>query len=229
MKHDLTLLYVEDEQAIRENFTEIFKKYFTNILLADNGKDALKHYYNNTIDIAILDIAIPKINGLNVAKEIRDSNKKIEIIILSAYSDADKLINAINSRIFAFLVKPIERKELYTTLDNVIKKSYRNNMLSLSKKYHFDTKTEGLFFNDEKIKLSKNETKLLNYLCQNIYSYHSACEIAEAIFGVDSTSDDLCNNVVQLISRFKKKMLKLYDKKHFFIDNIYGLGYKIIN
>ena len=229
MTNDLTLLYVEDDEIIRENFTHIFKKYFQTVIVTDNGYDALKLYINNTIDVAILDISIPGLNGLHVAQEIRASDKKIEIIMLTGYSEKEKLIDAINTQIFAYLIKPVKREELNRTMISVIQKIQQNKMMPLSSDYNFDTEEKLLFYKGETIKLSKNEKKLISFLSENTTSYHSACSISNAIFETKIASNDLCNNIVQLISRFKKKMIALYGEENFFIDNIYGLGYKITN
>jgi len=71
MKNEATLLYAEDEDIIRESFTEIFSKYFKNVITSDNGTDALKLYQDNNVDIAILDITMPGIDGLSLATKIR--------------------------------------------------------------------------------------------------------------------------------------------------------------
>ena len=227
MTNDLTLLYVEDEQVVRENFTEIFSLYFKNILTADNGKTALEIYEKNHIDVAILDISIPKVNGLDVAAKIREKDRDIQIIILTAYSEKEKLLQAINLQLFSYLVKPVKQIELNRTLNQVIDKLQKTAVIDLKNGYSWDSVTELLLFNNEEVKLSKNEKKILQFLCLNMNSHHSACTIAEKLFKEINTADSTCNNVVQLLSRFKKKMLSKYHNEYFFIDNIYGLGYKI--
>lgn len=228
MKNNLTLLYVEDDIVIRENFAEIFSKYFSNIILADNGSDALRLYTQNDIDVAILDISIPGINGLNVASEIRNTNKDIEIIMLTSYSEKEKLIQALNTQVFSYLIKPVKQKELHETLTKLTDKLYLNSIIEFAFDYSFDSQTAVLFYHKEAIKLSKNEKKLIYFLYENKHLHHSACDISRAIFEENTDIQEPCNNIVQLISRLKKKMLKSYNKKNFFIDNIYGLGYKLI-
>jgi len=227
MRNDLTLLYVEDDDIVRENFKEIFSRYFKSVITTDNGKDALRLYKEHNIDLAILDISIPEINGLNVAAKIRQTDRKTEIIMLSAYSDKPKLLQAVNLQLFSYLIKPVQHKELDDTLNRVIKKLSLNLTTDLKNGYRFDINLGILTYNDINIKISKNEKKLLNFLCSNINSHHTACDIYYELFGTLDEDDSGCNNIVQLISRFKKKMLELHHKEYFFIDNIYGLGYKI--
>ena len=227
MPTSLTLLYLEDNQEIRKNFIEIFKKYFSNILVAENEYEALKLYKSNTIDLAILDISIPEMNALHLAKEIRNIDKKIEIIMLTDYSEKDNLIDAINTQIFAYLIKPLKQKDLDTNLKNVIAKIENKEFIRLSKDYTYNLKSQSLLCKTQKVKISKNEKKLLSYLFENKSSYKSACDISRNIFENTDSKDNLCNNVVQLISRFKKKISDVSGDYPFFIDTIYGLGYKI--
>ncbi|WP_455756246.1 response regulator transcription factor [Sulfurimonas sp.] len=229
MRSDFTLLYVEDDDIVRENFKEIFGKYFKNVITADNGKDALKLYKEHNIDLAILDISIPEINGLNVATKIRETDRNTKIIMISAYSDKSKLLQAINLHLFSYLIKPVQRKELDETLNRVIKKLSSKFAMDLKNGYKFDVDSSLLTFNDKHVKISKNEQKLLSFLCSKNDSHHSACDIYYELFGAQNEDDSNANNIVQLISRFKKKMLNLHDNEYFFIDNVYGLGYKISN
>ena len=227
MNNTLTVLYVEDNQTVKENFEIIFSHYFKNVITADNGRDALKLYEENDIDIAILDISIPEIDGLSVAKTIRQKDKEIEIIMITGHSEKEKLLRAINLHLFAYLLKPVKRENLDDILNRVIKKLSQNSTRDLGNGYEFDTREKILFFHDQQVKISKHEKKLLHYLCEEHKQHHLACEISSYLFGQEKEDDSVCNNVIQLISRFKKKMLKSYHKEYFFIDNIYGLGYKI--
>ena len=226
MKNDLTLLYVEDDTTVRENFTEIFKSYFSHVLTADNGKSALELYETNNIDVAILDISIPEINGLNVASQIRKLDKKIELIMLSAYSDREKLLQAVNLQLFTYLVKPVAHKELDAILCEVIDKLSVDKPVKLLGGYTWQAKQEQLSFKDKYIKVTKNEIKIITTLCDNLNTYLKPCEINELVF--NKLGEDDCNNIVQLISRLKKKFIKLGYSKDFFIQSNYGLGYKIV-
>jgi len=225
MISDYRLLYVEDNEIVRDNFVEIFSRYFKNITTADNGKKALELYEKNKFDIAILDISIPEINGLNVAAKIREKDEKIKIIMLSAYSDQEKLLKAVNLQLFSYLIKPVKYQELDRTLKKVITKLSDSSIINLNYGYSWDKNKKSLNYNSSEVKTSKNERALVELLLSYPDRHFSACEISNEILNHNDDGD--CNNITQLISRFKKKMLNLCDKEHFFIDNIYGLGYKI--
>ncbi len=227
MKSDFRLLYVEDNEMVRDNFVEIFSRYFSSITTACDGKTALELYEKDRFDLAILDISIPKINGLNVAENIRDVDSTIEIIMLTAYSDKERLLQAVNLQLFSYLIKPVKQNELDTTMKKVISKLYEASKTRLRHGYNWNNDSDILSYKEDEIKISKNEKKLIKFLYTNSSKYYSACEIANELFHTNNKNDIKCNNIVQLISRFKKKMLDLYHNEYFFIDNVYGLGYKI--
>jgi len=228
MKNDFTLLYVEDDEIVRENYSEVFRTYFENVISTNNGNEALKLYKNNPVDVAILDISIHGMNGLNVAAKIREMSSETIILMITAYSDNDKLLKAINLDLFGYLVKPIVHKELDDTLQKILAKIPKEATLQLPNKFLWQKNSKTLSYNNETVKLTKNEKRIIEILLSNKNKYLSACEIQEELFEYTNTEDSSCNNVVQLISRLKKKVLKLYKHEDYFIENCYGAGYKII-
>ncbi len=228
MRNDLTLLYVEDDQVVRENFTEILETYFDRVLTTDNGNEALELYEKNSVDVAILDISIPGMNGLNVAAKIRESDDETILLIISAHSDKDKLLKAVNLGLFGYLVKPVTHKQLDQSMQNIIKSIPKTSLLDLSKNYFWNARDTLLFYKNEDIKLTKNETKIIQTLLQNKNKYLTACDIQESLFSQRDSLDTACNNIVQLISRLRKKIFKRFNTEEYFIENCYGTGYKII-
>lgn len=229
MKSEFKLLYVEDEKIVRESFVEIFKLYFSHVEVAENGKKALELYKKGKYDVAILDVVMPQINGLNVASTIRETDKNLEIIMLTAFADTDKLLKAINLNLFSYLIKPLKKDELDDTLKRLIAKLSKKTKVKFNDFYSWDTAKKQLYYLYDEVKLSRKEYSLVEFLMKNSDKHYNSCEIKDAIMNADSDGDTLCNNITQLISRFKKKMLKSYNKEHFFIDNVYGMGYKIIS
>jgi len=228
MTKGITLLYVEDDDIVRENYNEIFKTYFENVITTGNGNEALKLYKNHPIDVAILDISIHGMNGLNLATKIREISSETIILMITAYSDNDKLLKAINLDLFGYLVKPIIHQELDETLKRIIAKVPKDTILELPNKFSWQKNSKTLSYNNETIKLTKNESKIIEILLSNKNKYLTACEIQDELFEQTNINDTTCNNIVQLISRLKKKILHLYKQEEYFIENCYGAGYKII-
>ena len=225
MRNNLSVLYVEDNIILRENFTEILEGYFSHVIVATDGKSAIESYKKYKPDIAILDISIPYINGLQVAQIIRENDKNIDIIMLTAHSDQDILLQAVNLQLFAYLVKPISKKELDEVMGNISQKYKKDTLLSLADNFTWDKNKEELLYNNKYIKLTNNERLIVKYLCNNKNQYLKACDIAYYILEEDNNKDG--NNIVQLISRLKTKIYKKIETDDFFIENSYGAGYKI--
>ena len=228
MKKDLTLLYVEDDPIIRKNYTKIFQMYFANVLTSDNGIDALKIYSDNKIDVGIFDISIPGMNGLNLTSKIRENDENIEIIIISAYSDKEKLLKAVSLRLFTYLVKPVVLGDLKSTIQKLLSKKSKNNNIKFQHNYVWNTQEKALLYKKNTVKITRHEMEIIDILYTNRNRYLSACQIQEILDDETIVESNSCKNMVKLLSRFKKKLNTLFDNDDFFIENCYGLGYKIL-
>jgi response regulator RpfG family c-di-GMP phosphodiesterase len=132
----IAILYVEDDDIVRDQTTKILKKLFKKVYIGIDGKNGLELYIKhiNNIDIVITDINMPKINGLDMISEINNLNKSIPTIVTTAHSDAKNLLKAIDINIDKYITKPIQIKELTLTIvDLVLKYKRSNNIENLAK------------------------------------------------------------------------------------------------
>jgi len=127
----LTILYVEDDERIRESFTAIFNKLFKSVTIAFDGEDGLEKYKNlnkkNKFDIILSDINMPKLNGMDMLKEIRSFDQDIPFIFTTAHADSTYLLEAINLGVTHYLIKPINIKEMMVQVQDICGK---NNALT---------------------------------------------------------------------------------------------------
>lgn len=123
----LTLLYVEDNDAARQGSTLIFEELFGRVIEAVDGHDGLEKFELNHIDIVITDINMPKINGLEMSDRIRLINPNIPILVLSAYNESTYFLESIRQGIEGYLLKPIDMKQFFDVLSKVIEKIYLKN------------------------------------------------------------------------------------------------------
>jgi len=227
IKNDFTLLYVEDDNSIRENYSEIFREFFGNVINTDNGDDALLLYENNKVDVAILDININGLDGISVAEKLRKNDKELLILMMTAYSDKDKLLRAINLQLHGYLIKPLKTKELFTTLETIVKLLNKEILIALNGGFLWNESKQTLLYQNEVLKLTKHETMAIETLLEYKNLYLTACEIQEKIFTEKELGENSCNNIVQLLSRLKKKIETLNLSSQYFIENCYGVGYRI--
>lgn len=93
--NNLSILYVEDDPMVRENFVEILGHYFSHIFSAEDGLSAYDLYLQHRPDILLLDISLPKMSGLDLAEKIREDDDKVAIVMMTAYADQEKLMRAV--------------------------------------------------------------------------------------------------------------------------------------
>lgn len=130
MADGICVLYVEDNDILREKMTKILKMFFTDIDTAINGINGLEMYMKKKYDLIISDIVMPELNGIELVKSIKNVSKSQRIIFLSAYTEIKYLIEAIELGVDGFVFKPIEYEKLYIILLKVLKqiKQTRENL-----------------------------------------------------------------------------------------------------
>ena len=109
---DKKVLCVEDEEIILNNIVESLELFFGKVVGVKDGLEALDEALGNIYDVLMLDISIPHIDGLEVVKKIRQVNKKIPIIILSAHTEQEYLWRAVELKITRYLTKPTTKTVL---------------------------------------------------------------------------------------------------------------------
>jgi len=226
---NLSILYVEDDPIVRENFTEILHHYFSTVYTAEDGEKAYRIYNEKNPDAVLLDISLPKMSGLDLAEKIRQNNQNIEIIMMTAFSEQDKLFRAVNLQLHAYLVKPVNIAAFDSCMKSLFFKYKKNEKtVILSESFVWDKDTESLFYKHTVVALTKNERLILILLIKHLKQFFKPCDIYQEIFTLEQENDPMCNNIVQIISRFKNKINKQFPEEKFFISNTYGSGYKIV-
>ena len=114
---ELTLLYVEDEADVRELFLTLIKRHFREVYAATNGIEGLELFQKHHIDIIISDIRMPKMDGLEMVKKIKEINPEVFVIFITAFSDSSYLKEALELGVEGYIVKPIDKNRLYQKLN----------------------------------------------------------------------------------------------------------------
>jgi PAS domain S-box-containing protein len=127
----LTLLYVEDDDVIRNELSQLLANFFSKVLVAKDGKEGFRTYLENQdhIDIILTDVNMPVLNGIDMIKRIRDIDSKIAIIFATAYSDSEFLAEAIKLRVQEYIVKPIDIRNLISLLNDIASTLYQEFLL----------------------------------------------------------------------------------------------------
>lgn len=112
-----SLLLAEDEENLRESFTKVLLLYVGKVYTAADGEEAFLVYKEKHPDILITDVKMPKLNGVELIKRIRKENQEIPIIVTSAYTDKDFLLESIKLSLIEYTVKPIRQSNLIRLLE----------------------------------------------------------------------------------------------------------------
>ncbi len=133
----ISLLYVEDDDIIRNQTYTLFEKIFKKVYIAEDGESGLKIYSEEkeNIDIIVTDINMPKVNGLDMIKNINlIESTPIPKIVTTAHTDSENLLTAMSHDVDKYITKPIQVKELTVNIVNLVLKYRRSNKLeSLAK------------------------------------------------------------------------------------------------
>jgi len=119
-KWDVSVLYVEDDSATREEVAPFLEQRVREVMTAENGRDGLALYRQKQPDLVITDIRMPAMDGLQMARAIRDISKGALVIVTTAHSDTSSLLDAIEIGIDQYVVKPLNMKKFSAAIEKCV-------------------------------------------------------------------------------------------------------------
>ncbi len=215
----LKILLVEDEEKLSLLLKNAIGGSFKSFIIANDGIEGLEMYKKISPDIVITDIMMPNKTGLEMAKEIKENDPNSNIIILSAHSEVDKLLTAIDVGVIKYFIKPFDPDELLEYIIS-LEGSIARPLVTLKDNFVFNKSSRSLYKDSKYVKLSKNEVLFLELLIKNyedeklIVSYE---DIKSSLW--DATASD--ERLRTFIRRFRDKTSKNL------LVNLKGQGYKI--
>ncbi|MGE0052540.1 MAG: response regulator transcription factor [Arcobacter sp.] len=217
---NIKILYVEDDEIARENGIEYLENFFETIYEASDAIIALQLYEKYKPDIIITDIQMPKLNGLEFVKRIRQKDKKTQIIVITAFCDKEYLLKAIELQLVKYLVKPVKEKEFEEALFLCVNslKDDVSNIVQIDNEIYFDTFNKNLVINNEIVKLRTKEILFLELLIKNKNRYVTYEEIENYVWADSVMTKDALKTLVKNIKTKIPKDLIL---------NLTNSGYKI--
>lgn len=212
------ILIVEDDYSIHDILKEILKMNGYITYDAYNGSDALNIIRKEDINLILLDLMLPDINGEDLIKQVKD----IPIIIISAKISSNDKINCLLDGANDYVTKPFDKDELLAR----IKVQFRNNKQNYELKYkelHLLNDYQTLMINKEKVKLTKTEYLILKELLQNTKRVVTKNMLLDLISMDNLDCDE--NSLKVHISNIRKKMRKYTSNNY--IEAVWGIGFKI--
>ena len=218
-----SILYVEDEPKVQASIAEYLSNYFDQIYLAANGKSALELFALHQPDVLLLDISLPDIDGLTIAAEVRKKKFSTRIIMLTAYTEKEKLLKATELQLTKYLVKPVSPKTFKETLISLAKELADNpaQFLRLGEGLAWNKGTATLHGDKGIVSLPEKQHRLLKLFVENkggAVTYEKVIStVWENAYDKDVSLDSVKNQVSQLRRHLPENC----------IVSIYGEGYML--
>lgn len=215
----LTILIVEDENEIRKLMEEVMKSVFFEVYSAKNGDEGIKKFKKFAPDLIVTDIAMPIMDGLDMAKMINEISPTTPIIALSAFSDKEKLLKAIEVGIDKYILKPVDMDELLLAIENIARSKFKNmNIIKITDELQYNPASKQLLCNNQEILLTKKEFSFIALLINKMGNLVLLDEIKKNVWSDESVNDTAIRTFVKRVrDKIGQDVIK----------NIPGLGYKI--
>ena len=227
------ILVVDDDKEIVGAIEIYLKKEGYNILKAYNGEEALDIVNNNDIHLIILDIMMPKKDGLETLEEIR-KDKTIPVILLSAKSEDYDKIGGLNSGADDYITKPFNPLELiarvnsslrrYVSFGSLKKEEESNKKIYKTGGLEVDDETKKVLVDGKEVKLTATEFNILKFLLQNKGKVYSIPEIYENVWNEEGFGAE---NIIAVHIRHIREKIEINPKEPRYLKVIWGVGYKI--
>lgn len=220
----MKILLVEDEEMLSAIIAKGLRKLGYAVDAVFDGEEALYYYEIYEYDLMILDLNIPKIDGIDVLRKIRKNDTDTKVLILSARTKVGERILGLDEGANDYLIKPFDFGELEARIRNLLRRSFSGTPATISLgTFVVDTSAKKVCYGDEMLSLTRKEYNIFEYLLLNKNKVVSTKQFVEHIW--DSESDPFSNTLRYHIHTLKKKLSDCCDKE--IIKTVRGQGYII--
>jgi len=218
----MRILLVEDERELSKVLKKVLEYNKYEVDVANNGLEALEKIEYNPYDCLILDVMMPKLDGIETIKRIRKSGNNIPTIMLTAKAEIDDRVLGLDSGADDYLTKPFSTKELLARIRSITRR--KGEVLEIYKISNVTLNPETFELSaKDKIRLTSKEYRLMEYLIRNKNILLSTEKILENVWEYDTEVE--LNVVWVFISALRKKLEKI--QANLIIKSVRGVGYML--
>mgnify|MGYP000031648908 CR=1 FL=1 len=218
----LSIMYIEDDNSIRASVAQTLSLIFKEVLTFENAEDAFIQFKSEKPDMILSDINLPSMSGIEFSKLVRKDDYNIPIILLTAYTNKEILLEATKLKLISYIVKPVVFDELYESFKLAAKDIIRtcSNHLIFSNNTKYDVHSKLLYFDNKEVNMTSSENRLLEIFINNLNKTVSINDIKDQLWddAYDATDSALKSVLSKLRSKIGKDSIK----------NISGMGYYLV-
>ena len=203
----MRILLAEDEKALARAVAKIFEKNNYSVDVVYNGEDALDYIEAGNYDAAVLDIMMPKMDGITMLKKVREAGNQIPILMLTAKAEIDDKVLGLDSGANDYLAKPFDSRELLARVRSITRTRAEVDSKLTMGNITLDRASYELSSPTGKFKLANKEYQMMELFLSNPHHLISADRFMEKIWGYDSDAE--INVVWVYISYLRKKLTAL--------------------
>jgi len=216
----MKLLIIEDEESLNKVLVKVLRKLGYTTDSAFDGGQALDLYFENNYDLVILDLNLPKLDGMEVLKVIREDNVELPILILSARSEIHDKIQGLDEGANDYLTKPFHFDELTARVRALLRRNFQISGAKIEiGDVILDTITKTFTVRGQPVALPQKEYGIIEYLMLRQGKRISAQKLIESVW--ESGSEDMEKSFYVHISALRRKL------PEGFIKNVRGQGYYV--
>lgn len=173
-----TALYVEDDEVVLNNISKLLRNYFKKVHTAADGQSGYDVFVKEDIEILLVDIELPKLNGIDLIKQIRKIDQNIPIVIISAYTKTDYLLESVELNLDKYIVKPFTSKKFHSLLKKLDENFRGDGNYELSSGVLVNKQECFLTFDGKTYSLTPKELEFLEILSlKGVVNYNEIDEI----------------------------------------------------
>lgn len=205
----ITILYVEDEDDVREGYARALERISRELYTANNGVVGLELFNKYQPDIVVSDIKMPKMNGLEMVRSIKEINPDVKVIFTTAHSESAYLLEAIELQVEGYLLKPVQKKSLKTLVGKLAKN------IIIEKEYEEQREILQYIIDSENSISVITNVENISFASKSFLKYFGVNDIEEfnekyaSILNIFTNDDELIN--AQNIKSYMNKGKNLYD------------------
>ncbi|WP_444995240.1 response regulator transcription factor [Aliikangiella sp. IMCC44359] len=231
MKKKNSILIVEDEAAISAGLTDVFIYHGYKVEVAEDGAIGLDRALKGRYDLIILDVMLPSMNGYDICQAIREKDKEQPIIMLTAKSADEDIIQGLSLGADDYVAKPFSIAQLLLRIEAVLRRSGKSEIqtytIQLNQERVIDLQNLLIRTQSGEVAFTRREIQVLEYLYQNSSRPVSREELLSEVWGYDPELSIETRTVDIHIAKIRRK-IEMKAKDPQFLVTVRGAGYKLI-